>query len=867
MLAKCVLASPSAGHRLRWREILRLVKSRIDRWLAGDLAALWSEAAVEGRSLSRRCQPSAASAASQRSSNIRRAKLAVQDGQYSKAIKFLASDGLATPSAEVLQEMLMKHPQSAPPKLPSGPVPPPASITESVVRRGVRSFPNGSAPGPSGLRPSHLREAIGCPSPDQAASLLASLTRFVNLLAAGRAPSTVVPHLCGATLLASRKKKGGHRPIAVGEVLRRLVSKCLAAFVRLPAISLLSPLQLGVSVRGGCEAIVHATRQLMTSLPDEQRWTLLLDFTNAFNNISREAMFVEFRRRLPGLSAWMESCYSGQPLLHLGKDIIHSCCGVQQGDPLGPLGFALTLHPVVERIKAEVPALALNAWYLDDGTLVGSPGDLSAALHIVESEGPAVGLHLNRGKSLVYIPEGCDASLSPLPPEVPVTRVGFCLLGCPIGPPPYCEEVLEDRVSRIRESLVVLHDMGNSQLETTLLRSCYALPKFSYIIRTCPPSDISQATKRFDVAMREALESTLGGPLSEWSWLKASLPSSRGGINLRSASLHAPAAFLASSCLSQTLVESMLGHAPGPSSHTTSTVAALSAAASRPDWVSLEEIDVPLRQHSLSVVIDEAAFQLLLSSAPSPRARALALSSALPHAGDWLNGVPSATLGLLLHDQEFRSCLRYWLGVPLHSTAYSCPECHSTADPFGDHQVGCGGNGDRIARHNAIRDVLYSAAQSAALAPSREMPHLVSSSLSRPADVFIPTWSRGHPAALDVHVISPLQQQTLREAATTPGHALRVGVQRKLASHLSACRSAGVDFIPVVAEVLGGLAEDAISTIRAFGRAIAQRVRPLDSTTCTTQLFHRVAIALWRGNATLWLHRLPTLPPSVDGLV
>ena len=55
---------------------------------------------------------------------------------------------------------------------------------------------------------------------------------------------------------------------------------------------------------------------------------------------------------------------------------IHSCCGVQQGDPLGPLGFALTLHPIVERIKAEVPDLLLNALYLDDGMLVGFSVDL-----------------------------------------------------------------------------------------------------------------------------------------------------------------------------------------------------------------------------------------------------------------------------------------------------------------------------------------------------------------------------------------------------------------------------------------------------------------------------------------------------------
>ena len=245
----------------------------------------------------------------------------------------------------------------------------------------------------------------------------------------------------------------------------------------------------------------HATNRLMSSLPDKDGWTLLLDFTNAFYSISCQTMFWEFRRHLPGLSAWMESCYSGQPLLLLGKDIIHSCCGVQ----LGPLGFALTLHPIIKRIRAEVPSLALNAWYLDDGTLVGSTQDLSAALHIVESAGPSIGLHLNRGKSLLFIPNACDSSLSTLPSEVPVTRNGFCLLGCPIGPSSFCEEVLQERVGNIKGSLERLRDLSDSHLETTLLRSCLALPKLSYVLRTCPPSNISQATSVFDAAIREAL--------------------------------------------------------------------------------------------------------------------------------------------------------------------------------------------------------------------------------------------------------------------------------------------------------------------------------------------------------------------------
>ena len=148
-----------------------------------------------------------------------------------------------------------------------------------------------------------------------------------------------------------------------------------------------------------------------------------------------------------------------------------------------------------------------------------------------------------------------------MPPEVPVFCAGFCLLGCPICPASLCEGVLQDRVAKIRESLEILHEMDDSQLETTLIHSYLALPKFSYLIRTCPHTYISRATRDFDVAMKETLESILGGPLSEWCWLKASLPSSRGGINLQSASLHAPATFLVSSSHSQMLVGNMLGRA------------------------------------------------------------------------------------------------------------------------------------------------------------------------------------------------------------------------------------------------------------------------------------------------------------------
>ena len=40
--------------------------------------------------------------------------------------------------------------------------------------------------------------------------------------------------------------------------------------------------------------------------------------------------------------------------------------------------------------------------------------------------------------------------------------------------------------------------------------------------------------------------------------------------------------------------------------------------------------------------------------------------------------------------------------------------------------MGCGGNGNRVARHDALRNVMFTAAQSAALGPRKETPTLIS---------------------------------------------------------------------------------------------------------------------------------------------
>ena len=57
-------------------------------------------------------------------------------------------------------------------------------------------------------------------------------------------------------------------------------------------------------------------------------------------------------------------------------------------------------------------------------------------------------------------------------------------------------------------------------------------------------------------------------------------------------------------------------------------------------------------------------------------------------------------------------------------------------------------------------------AAAAVLNPMKEGRFIFPGNDRRPADIFLPNWAEGR----DVTVINPLQQATVVEAATTPGH-------------------------------------------------------------------------------------------------
>ena len=91
--------------------------------------------------------------------------------------------------------------------------------------------------------------------------------------------------------------------------------------------------------------------------------------------------------------------------------------------------------------------------------------------------------------------------------------------------------------------------------------------------------------------------------------------------------------------------------------------------------------------------------------------------------------------------------------------------CRGFGDKYGDHAISCAINGERIAKHNHVRDAIFAAASQAALGPRKEPAGLLPGSDDRPADVLLPFWANGKDAALDISVVNPLQQELVRKVA------------------------------------------------------------------------------------------------------
>ena len=393
------------------------------------------------------------------------------------------------------------------------------------------------------------------------------------------------------------------RPIACGDTLRCLFGRLYCRSHKERFAQLLgSVAQYGVAVPAGAERLATLAQLIY----DAGGVLLDIDGRNAFNEVDRAAFLPQAALHASDAYAYTTNLYGAgvRPALIFNiagrpePEVLYSHQGVQQGDPLGPLLFALALLPVMGDFHQSFPHLAMGG-YLDD-LMVGIllRGALLQHLHVASEAREwlqqrllSIGLHMNLEKTLCLVPEslqrtaGTDVDVAALIRESvgvsPAATAGIELVGVPIGPDSYIREQATQTLEDLTKGPLLrsMADFQDAQLAFQMLVQCY-LPRAGFLLRNVPPDLIRTPLRRFDAmsiaaaaaimqegtaassapgadtsqtdweaAMQHVHHDSWRGQapvaLSTWQQQQLALPRSRGGFGVTTYTSRSDCAYLA----------------------------------------------------------------------------------------------------------------------------------------------------------------------------------------------------------------------------------------------------------------------------------------------------------------------------------
>ena len=160
---------------------------------------------------------------------------------------------------------------------------------------------------------------------------------------------TIEP-LMASRLIPLNKGEGAVRPIGVGEVLRRIIGKCVMKIAKKDVIEVSGSLQLCAGQKSGSEAAVHAMHAIFEA--DDTDAVLLIDASNAFNALNGAAALHNIRVLCPMIAIYAINTYRNAARLFVtgGKEIL-SIEGTTQGDPLAMALYAHSIQPLITSLQ------------------------------------------------------------------------------------------------------------------------------------------------------------------------------------------------------------------------------------------------------------------------------------------------------------------------------------------------------------------------------------------------------------------------------------------------------------------------------------------------------------------------------------
>ena len=646
------------------------LEKRLKLWKNGGIECLLRE----GRMIQRRIQKSSRNSDPPNKARIF-AKL-VMEGQINPALRFLSeaeSGGVLPLTKDVMRQLREKHPEAQKASLSAllfGPVEEiPDSAYQQINGEMIReaALRTRGSGGPSGVDAVGFKRILACKSFKRSSTNLcdsiATLTK--RLCTEYVDPLTTEPILSNR-LIPLDKGNGEVRPIGVGEVIRRLIGKCVSKIGKQDVIDASGATQVCAGHKSGSEATIHAMHDIFES--DETDAALLVDASNALCPII--AIYAINTYRAPA------------SLFIIGGQELKSSEGTTQRDPLAMNLYAISLQPLITLLS--VRNSAKQCWYADDATGAGALEDIRKWWDELLTAGPALGYYPNAKKCwLVVKPEKLDDAKDVFAGTgISITTEGRKHLGAAIGQRSYLEDYVGGKVKEWVNEVTALAEFATTQPQASYAAFTFGLRhRWTYFMRTLP--DIEELLEPLEHAISDVLIPSLTEHnCSPTERELLALPARVGGLGLTNPSASARAEYLASVKVSAPLVSKIIAQ-----SHET------------PDDADVRGLMYSVRREKDDDIKEK--LEQLKTSLPRRTRRAVDLACE-KGASSWLTAIPLKDMNFDLSKREFRDALRlrYDWAIPDSPSVCVCG-CDFNAD----HAMICQRGGLIIQRHNEIRDL------------------------------------------------------------------------------------------------------------------------------------------------------------------
>ena len=206
--------------------------------------------------------------------------------------------------------------------------------------------------GPSGVDANGFRRLLACKSFKKSGTdLCNAVVVMARKLCTAYVDPTSIEAVLSSRLIPLDKEEGAVRPIGVGEVLRRIMGKCVTKVIKPDVIDASGSIQVCAGHKSGSEAAIHAMREIFEH--DNSDAVLLVDASNAFNALNRAAALHDIRVLCPSIATYAISTYREPSRFFIvGRQELRLSEGTIQGDQLAMSLYAISLQPLITDYKS-----------------------------------------------------------------------------------------------------------------------------------------------------------------------------------------------------------------------------------------------------------------------------------------------------------------------------------------------------------------------------------------------------------------------------------------------------------------------------------------------------------------------------------